>query len=250
MKKAAGFGLAALLAVTCLGQQRYVREDASAPEALVILPDASRWEVGLAYGHVSRSVDLEGTERKLQGDLGDVLLGFSPVPWLKLYGQAGASEARLTGMAGEEPGPGAGGVLGAQVNLWQVHEGVRKTAWRFTIRLAGQYGYRTTEDEDDGSVRWGEALVMLPLDYHLIFARTFRNFYMGEFHSLRIYAGPAYSRLDGEWERRGVTQDFEGKEEWGVVGGAELWLLEQLAFGARAEWFDSTSAQVTVRYTF
>lgn len=249
MKKAAGFGLAVLMAVTAFGQ-RYVREDASAPEALVTLPDASRWQVGLAYGHVSRPVDLEGAERKLRGDVADVLLGFAPAPWLLLYGQAGASEARLAGMPGDEPGAGAGGVLGAQVNLWQVHEGVRETSWRFTIRLAGQYGYRTTEDEGDGEVRWGETLAMLPLDYHLTFARSYRNFYMAEFHSLRVYVGPAYSRLDGEWERRGVTQDFEGTQEWGVVGGADFWLLENLSFGARAEWFDGTSGQVTVRYFF
>ena len=36
----------------------------------------------------------------------------------------------------------------------------------------------------------------------------------------------------------------------GVVGGADLWLLENLSFGARAEWFEETSMELAVRYRF
>lgn len=224
--------------------------DAGAPQALVTLTDASRWQAGLAYAHVSRTVESDGAEWKLRGDIGDVLLGFSPAPWLWLYAQGGASEARLAGVMNDKPSAGAGGLLGANLNLWQFNEGVRATAWRFTVQMAGQYAWRTTRDEGSGKIEWTEALLMLPLDYHLIFVRTYRHTYMGEFHALRIYAGPACSWVDGTWTRDGVERDFEESETFGAVAGAELWLLENLSFGARAEWFDDTSAQLSVRYRF
>ena len=101
-----------------------------------------------------------------------------------------------------------------------------------------------------GDLRWGEALVMLPLDYHLSFARTFRNDYLNEFQGFHLYVGPAFSKLDGTWTRAGTERDFEEQEAFGVVGGGELWLLDNLAFGARFDWFEGTSGQVTVRYRF
>ena len=166
------------------------------------------------------------------------------------YGQVGASQARLDGPMREDASAGAGGLLGARVNLWQLYEGVQATAWRVTLQLAGQYAFRTTEDDGEGDVQWGETLVMLPIDYHLSFARSYRNAYVGEFQSFHLYAGPAYSKLDGTWTRGELERDFEETEAFGVVGGGELWLLENLAFGARFDWFEDTTGQLTVRYRF
>ena len=36
----------------------------------------------------------------------------------------------------------------------------------------------------------------------------------------------------------------------GAVAGANLWLLENLAFGARADWFERTSLLLSVLYRF
>ncbi len=250
MNRMAQWMLLALIAAPAALGQRNVREDASAPVALVTLPDASRWQAGLDYAHLSRPVELDGVEWRLRGDVVDVFVGYSPAPWLMLYGQAGASQARLDSLLQEEPGAGAGGLLGVRVNLWQLHEGVQVSSWRFSLLLDGQAAYRTTDDEGDGELRWSEIKAMLPLDYHLTFARTFRNFYMAEFHSLRIYAGPAVSKLDGTWERGGQKRDFEESRAFGVVAGTELWLLENLSFGARGEWFDASAMHVTLRYRF
>ena len=250
MKKAIGWGVVVLAVATAASGQRNLREDTSAPASLVTLPDASRWQAGLVYSRVSRQVELDGAEWKLRADVADVFLGFAPVPWLLLYAQGGASEGRLDKAMAEKASAGAGGLLGASLNLWQVHEGAQATAWRFTVQAAGQYAVRRTRDEGSGEIEWSEALVMLPLDYHLTFARTFRNFYMAEFHSLHAYAGPAYSRIDGTWTRGASERDFEGSQDVGVVGGADLWLLENLSFGARVEWFDETSMHVSVRYRF
>ncbi|NLB66104.1 MAG: hypothetical protein GX803_06525 [Lentisphaerae bacterium] len=243
-----GVMLAALLA-PAWGQP--VRQaDKTAPGALLQMTDAPRWQVGLAYANLSRSVDVEGFEVKLKGDVADVYLAVQPTDWLRLYGQAGASRARLDSLAEPRPGAGAGGLLGAGVNVWQFHPRLPDAAWRFTVGLLGQVGYRTTDDKGGGEIRWLETLVALPVDYHLTFARNTRNRDAGDFHSVRVYGGPALSTLDGTWKRGGTKRDIKQAEKWGAVGGAELWLLDNLAFGARADWFDHTTLQLTVRYCF
>ncbi len=250
MKKTACWMLMMALAVPAAWASLNMEEDPSANVALLTWRDPVPWQFGLGYARVSRPVDLEGSEVDLKADIVDAMVGVSPWPWLLLYGQAGASEGNLEGMMRAEPSAGAGGVLGARMNVWQVFEGVQNTAWRVTLQLAGQYAFWTSEDDGDGDLEWSEALVMLPLDYHLSFARAFRNSYVGEFQSFHLYAGPAFSKLDGTWSRNGLERDFEEQEAFGVVAGGELWLLENLAFGARADWFEGTTGQLTVRYCF
>jgi hypothetical protein len=251
MKKIACWTLMLVLgAPVVFATEQNMKEDLSADPALLTWSNPGAWQFGLAYTRVSRPVDLEGAEWDLRGDIVDAMVGVSPWPWMLLYGQVGSSKASLDGALREDPSAGAGGLLGARINLWQLYEGLQATAWRVTLQLAGQYTFRTTEDDGDGDIQWGETLVMLPLNYHLSFARSFRNDYMSEFQSVEAYAGPAFSKVDGTWTHRGTEQDFEEVQSFGVVGGVELWLLENLAFGARADAFDGTSLQLTVRYRF
>ena len=238
------------LSTTMALAQRSVVEDASAEQSLLTWSNPVGWEAGLAYVHVTRSVDLEGLETRLKADIADVEIGMMPWPWLLVYGRAGGSQAQLTEVAGDDSSPGGGGGIGMRLNLWQIYEGVQATAWRFTLQMAGQYMYRTTQDDGDGEVQWGEALVWMPFNYHLSFARPFRNSYMAEFQSLAVYAGPALSKVDGTWTRRGAEQDFEEEDNFGAVYGAQFWLLENLSFEARAEWFENTTLQLMVHYRF
>jgi hypothetical protein len=251
MKRIAYWTMMMLLgAPAVFATERNMPEDPSAESALITWRDPSAFQVGLSYTRISRQVDLGGVEWALRGDSIDVAMGFSPARWLLFYGQAGGSKARLQDRMVEEANFGAGGLLGARINLWQLYEGVQATAWRLTLQLAGQYTFRTARDHGDGDLQWGEALVMLPLDYHLYFARSFRNSYMAEFQSVDVHIGPAFSKLDGTWTRQGVEKDFEEVQAVGVVGGVDLWLLENLSFGARVESFDGTSMQLNVRYRF
>jgi len=250
MKKTACWMLMMALSAPAFSAVRNAEEDPSAEEALLTWHDPVPWQAGLVFARVSRPVEIDGVERDLRGHVADVMIGVSPWPWLLLYGQVGASDASLEGAPRPEFDFGAGGLLGARLNLWQIYQGVQNTAWRLTLQLAGQYAFRDTEDSGSGDLEWGEALVLLPVDYHLSFARTSRNAFMDEFQSLHAYVGPAFSKVDGTWTRNGVERDFEETRSVGVVGGAELWLLENLAFGVRADWFEGTSMQVTVRYRF
>ncbi len=238
-----------VLGVSCAWADRNVVKDRSADEALLTWSNPINVQAALIYTHLSRPVDLGSQEDSLRGDIVDVGVGYTPWPWLLLYGQVGGSQPSLDALS-ENPSIGAGGLLGAQVNLWQLYEGELATAWRLTLQLTGQYEYRTSQDHGDGELQWSESLVMLPLRYHLSFARSFRNYYMSEFQSVSIYLGPAWSKLDGTWTRNNQEIDFEESEPFGVVGGVDLWLLENLAFGVRADWFDGTTMKLHVLYRF
>ncbi len=230
--------------------QRNIQEDRSAPVALVTLPDASRWEAGLGYARISRGIDLEGSERHLRANLVDVGLGLWVMPWMQVYGRVGAAEARVVGSM-DYLSAWAAGVVGAKINLWQMHQGDQVTAWRFTIPVEVQYAYRTTREDDAfGELKWSETMVTLPLSYHLSFARTFRNFFMSEWNSLQLTLGPAYSVVSGTWMRNSFRYEFEEQDAVGIVGGVELWLLDNLSFAARAEWFGDTTLHLGVRYRF
>ncbi|MDD2240918.1 MAG: hypothetical protein PHO14_05640 [Kiritimatiellae bacterium] len=250
MKQWIAAGLILGLCVPVAQGQWEKYEDVTAPDAIVTLSDASRWEAGLAYVHMSRRMNLEGQEYRLRGDAADIFLGFAVTPWLQLYGQVGASQARLDDRVNPRPGAGAGGLIGARLNLWQFDGNPQEKAWKLTLQAAGQLAYRTTDDKGGGDLHWTETMVMVPLDYHLTFEYTSRNLYMTEFHSLHAYAGPAFSTVEGTWEREEIKRDFEESESVGVVAGVELWLFENLAFGARADWFDSTTLHLTARYRF
>ena len=250
MKKAACWMLMMVLAAPAAWASLNVEEDPSADPALLTWENPVPWQVGVNYMSLSRPVDLDGADLDLKGDVVEGEVGVQPWPWLLCYGQAGVSQARLDGRMSEDGDGGAGGLLGLRVNVWQIYEGVHRTAWRATLQLAGQYAYRTSADDGEGKLEWGEALVMLPVNYHLTFARSFRNVYAGEFQSFELYAGPAYSKLDGTWTRNGLERDFEESQSFGVVGGANMWLLENLCLGARADWFDGTSLELSILYRF
>ena len=250
MNKTACWLVVALLGGTAAHGQRELRDDPSAPESLITWRDPAQVQAGLVYSHVSRMVDVGGVESKFRADAVDAQIGVSPWSWLLLYGQAGASDGRLRDAMSADASTGAGGLLGVRLNLWQVFEGVQVTSWRFTVKLAGEYSYRTAEDDGSGSLAWSEALVALPLDYYLSFSRTYRHLYLSELHGMSIYGGPAFSQIEGTWERRGTRRDFDEADSFGAVAGADLWLLRNLCFGARLDWFEESSMQVNVRYRF
>ncbi len=197
-----------------------------------------------------RPVEWNNIPLDLEGDIVEAMVGVSPWPWLLLYGQAGVTQARLEEVMTADTRRGASGAAGARLNLWQIYQGAQRTSWRLTVQLGGQYAYRTGGDDGAGELAWGEALFVLPVDYHLTFARTFRNTYMSEFQSLHVYAGPAYSMLDGTWTRGDTEEEFSEADAVGAVLGGEFWLLPNLAFGVRADWFDDVSTQFSVRYRF
>ncbi|MDR0993238.1 MAG: hypothetical protein LBN38_01535 [Verrucomicrobiota bacterium] len=219
-------------------------------KALLTWRDPHPWQAGVVYTRVMRPVKLNEVTCDLKADIVDAAVSVAPFGWLVIYGQVGASRAELDKWMQDGASFGAGGLLGVLLNLWEIDAGETASAWRFTMQLAGQYAYRTADDDGDGKLQWGEAMVMLPLNYHLFFSSPSRNTYSDEFTSLNLYAGPAFSKVDGEWNFGGAHTDFEEDQAFGAVVGVDLWLLNNLSFGARTDWFDEMSFRVSMNYRF
>lgn len=220
-------------------------------DALLTWRTSSRWQASLLYGYLNRDVTMDDVTLQLRADIVEASVGVSPWPWLLLYGQVGGSQARLNPVMRDDSGAGAGGLLGAQLNLWQIYPAREATAWRLLLQVVGEVSYRTASDDVAGDLEWTTGTVMLPFFYHLTLARSELNARAADFHSLAIYAGPEVSWVDGNWTRGGIKRSFREEDSVGAVVGAELWLIEHLSFGVRAEWLgERTSGQMNVRYRF
>lgn len=230
--------------------QGQILEDRTAEEALVIWQDPRPWQARLLYTRLSRPVEMEDEEWRLRTDIVEAEIGVRPWPWLLLFARAGGSEARLDPRMTQDAKPGASGGGGLSLNLWQIHQGATATAWRLTLPLRAEYLHRSTQDSHPGRLRWEEARISLPLTYHLTYARSIRHANSADFQSLTLFGGPVYSTVTGRWSPWGTRHSFSEKESLGIIGGAEFWLVETVAFGACAEWYEHASLLVTARYQF
>lgn len=222
-------------------------DDDTAQRALLTWKEPWTIEAGLVYTYMDREMEDFGN---LTANMGDVRLGLELTPWWSIYGQVGASSAELDVMP-TSASYSVGGLLGTRVNLWQLYEGEVKTSWRLTLQVDASYAYRTANDDSgSGDVDWSEVFVMLPVNYHLSFARTYRNKSMGEFHSLEFFVAPAFSKIDGTWSRNGLDVDFSEDQSFGVAAGMELWLTPRISFYGRGLFFGDASLNAGVRYTF
>lgn len=253
-----GILAAALLAGVVVGMARAeggvhsrFERDASTPEALWAWNDPVPWRVGIEAGRAGRTVKCGGTECDWTGDSAEGVLSVAPWGWMELYGRAGVHRGKMErGSHSAKSGAGAGGALGAKLNLWEIGPEHDTAAWRVTIGLQGEYAYRTGGEKDGAKASWGEAFFFLPVDYHLSFHGTQRSTYATEAHAFELFVGPACSLLDGDWTENGTKWSFKEKQAAGVVGGMRIWLFENLGVEGTLAWFDGTSYRAGLQYRF
>lgn len=225
--------------------------DATAPEALWAWNDPVPWRVGVEAGRAGRTVKCGGAECDWTGDSAEGVLSVAPWGWLEFYGRAGVHRGKMErGAHSAKSGAGAGGALGAKLNLWEIGPERDTAAWRVTIGLQAEYAYRSGGEKDGAKASWGEAFFFLPVDYHLSFLGTQRSAYATEAHALDLFAGPACSLLDGDWTENGAKSSFKQKQAAGVAGGLRIWLLENLGIEGTLAWFDGMTYRAGLQYRF
>ena len=224
--------------------------DPSAPSAIVDWEPSSSWSVGLTYAHRMRpvEVDANGPEWTIAGESYDAFVAFS-WNWLELRAFGGATQAHLKEYALKDLDPEAGGGASLAINLWQISP-EEESAWRALLRLEGRGEWRTTSADNGESLEWFEGFAALPLHYTLSTTRSRRNSSIRDFHALGVYIGPAFSVIDGRRELGGTETSFEQSDLYGAVGGVQLWLLRNLEFGGRLEYFGDCTWSLGCTYVF
>ena len=90
----------------------------------------------------------------------------------------------------------------------------------------------------------------LPVRYKLAHPKGIRGLVPTDFRKIGIWAGPAFSGVDGTWKRHGLKEDFSEEENFGVVGGAEMWIVDSLRLWGRLDWFGDAGFWVGMTYEF
>lgn len=226
-------------------------DDPANPAALVDWEPSSSWSVGLAYTHRIRPVEVDhgGPEWTISGESYDAFVGFA-WNWLELRAFGGATQAHLKEYSLKDLDPEAGGGASLALNLWQISPDEESSAWRALVRLSGRGEWRTSSADNGESLEWFEGFADLTLHYTLSTTRSRRNSSIRDFHAVGAYVGPALSFVDGTREFAGSKTSFEQSDLYGAVGGVQLWLLRNLEFGGRVEYFGDCTWSLDCTYVF
>ena len=101
-------------------------------------------------------------------------------------------------------------------------------------------------DNGSAELEWTETAIAVPFGYEIPAEQSG----LSQVHSLLLYAGPLYSRLDGDLTSAGVRLDLDEDKDFGLLAGADIFLAQNLAIGGQIQYFDEISFNVSARYHF
>ena len=169
-------------------------------------------------------------------------VGFGVLPWLNVFGTVGQVEAKTEGDYGDGEMRWS---LGASANLFQYDivdpeflEG------RLSFRAEAEM-IRADFEADEQGGEWRELAAAATVNYEIFVDRVDTTDRVP--YSLAIFAGPAYSNIDGEIDGGG---DFESDTEWGLAFGADLFVSHNLSLGLHVERFNDYGYRAGFRYRF
>ncbi|MBR6023226.1 MAG: hypothetical protein IK066_12505 [Kiritimatiellae bacterium] len=225
---------------------------AAAPDAdpaLIEWSPSPHWSAGVAYTHRVRPLSRDGGGTwSLSGESYDGVVTYTR-DWWSLFAFAGATQAHLEEYALKDLGMDPGGGAGLRVNLWQIAPAKSGGPWDVTLKLEGRAEWRETSSDRE-TLRWFEGFAAAPVAWRLSSARSGHDTSIHDYHAIGAYAGPALSALDGTREFANAKTSFEHDDLVGGVAGVELWLLRNLRFDGRLEYFGDCSFALSCTYLF
>lgn len=195
---------------------------------------------GFDYQMTKRTVSLDaGGKNVIQSRVMSAELGVDLFSWWQIFGTLGRSEA------GWESGAyGDGKVkwsLGTHFNWW--HYDVTEPEF-----MEGRLSFQTTAEfaqyNSGDDTKWTDAYADLTLNYEL-FAEKQKDTKAVPY-SLALYAGGALSKLSGHLNGANFSED----QLFGLVGGADLYIAQNLSLGGQVLYFDKPSYGLSIRYHF
>ncbi len=216
---------------------------------LVVGSVSERLSVGVEYDRIKREVqEKNGITGLLEADAFSGYAGYDFQPWLTVFLTVGGVEIKSEPWLETDAGLKAS--LGISAYLWEADLLTPPfMAGRFSIKATAEAG-RYESDTGIGEVRWNEVLIALPIGYEKFDRYPASS--VGVDTSLALYAGPAYSYLKGVLKESpsGGRVIFDGKDELGLVAGADVFFSPQFSVGAKVLVFDEVSYGASVRFHF
>ncbi len=192
-----------------------------------------------AYG-VSAKRDIEwdgfGNTQKLSMRNFYGYVGVDLQKWITIYGLIGQSESKF----GEMPYGDAENSYGGGIRLNLLHHFIREPVPMedvVRVNLGAQF-VRNEAESGFSTVEWDEvsAAVTMGLVNHTDGNKLFTP------ESIGFYAGPIYSTF--------VSDDFEAKDEFGIVAGMEIFFMDTITLDIELQHFEKTSVGGGINFHF
>lgn len=220
-----------------------------ADPALLSWVPSAHWSAGVAYTHRVRPLSRSGGGTwSLSGESYDGVVAYTR-DWWHVRAFAGATHAHLEEYGLEDLGMDPGGGAALRVNLWQIAPSQSGGPWDVTLKLEGRAEWRETSSGNE-TLRWFEGFAAAPVAWSLSSSRSGHDTSIHDYHAIGAYAGPALSCIDGTREFAGAKTSFSEDDLFGGVAGVELWLLRNLRFAGRLEYFGDSSFALSCTYLF
>ena len=173
-------------------------------------------------------------------------IGYDVCKWWTVFTTLGSSQSRLS----EHDKFGDSNFkwsAGLNASLWQVDvEDPALFNGRISLKPALEFSQYSSKTGDD-NIRWYDMTGTLLLGYEKLIEDPKYNIL--QVYSFSMYVGPAFSRIDGS-VGEGLNKNFEGSRNFGVIGGFDVFVTQDISVGAQIQSFDKQSFSGSLRYHF
>ena len=203
------------------------------------------WTFGVEVDHQRRDVvyeDVDETHKNWTVLHLLMFLDYDLLPWLSLHGQWGAADLDEGDDIDYDYHVEWGAGLRGRFLDYKLP--TRDPYW---FRVEGSADYKDMQaDADEITVEWHEFEVALTAG--LV---TKPNLdYESDIHSVGLYVGPAYSRIEGTDEHGAIKTDFEEDQNIGIVGGLTVDFSDYMFMKIEGQFFDQSSVNGCVGIHF
>ena len=200
--------------------------------------DLSKLSTGVYAVQSSRQItwDRSGITQVMESDRVQAYLGYEVLDWITVYAIGGGSESKIKGAQAGDSETELG--LGFRANL--LNHFIREPVPAedvIRINMGVEY-VQSSFDNGFSSSDWDELTVALTVA--LVNHTDGNKFFSPE--SIALYAGPIYAAITGD--------DFETKDNMGVIGGLEFYLTDTITLDLQVKHFEETSVGGGVNFRF
>ena len=192
-------------------------------------PSLGRITAGVYGGKVEREVSQSGFPFDTTIESGRFYgyLGYDLTRWLNLYGILGVNDAKIPTSASSESAL----LFGAGLSFNILNHFIREpTPMEDAFRINGDIRMISTKaDFFPNSISWQE--LSASLRFSLVNVPDGDKRYRPE--AIALYAGPAFSYIQ--------SSDIESTQEFGAIGGLEIFFVDSMSLDLSVEYYDTTS---------
>lgn len=233
--------VASLIAKTAAGA---TAPGSMAPDSLLVSESLDRLSIGLDATTLKRGITSNGETGPLEARMYAGFIGFDALEWFTVFATVGGCEVKGDPDS-DYLSQGVKWSVGLAPVVWQM-DMTRPTFMSGTLSLAGLIEYAAyNSEEGDTKVEWTDLSAALLFRYEI-----FEDFPSSkeEPMSLRFFAGPVFSLIDGKVTNPDLS--FDQDRAVGLAAGIEWFITPLFCLAGSAELFDETTVTGSFRFHF